>query len=169
MILRFLTTLYVLTRTKSATKYIILWKVVITSFKISNCFYLVIFHKKKKKKKSQGTKYGDQNVHLFFDVTPYISFTQPVFLSLYWHIWHPWNISFPTIYNFMVVKCTHYKLCSVQSKLVYFSHFGGMKHFLWPACDIWPKRAFYWSHCLIHHSFNSSVSFVIYHILHVAF
>ena len=50
MILRFLTTLYVLTRKKSATKYIILWKVIITSFKISNCFYLVIFHQKKKKK-----------------------------------------------------------------------------------------------------------------------
>ena len=74
MILRFLTTLYILTRTKSATKYIILWKVIIKSFKISNCFYLVIFHKKK----SQGTKYGDQNVH-FFDVTPYIIFTRPVF------------------------------------------------------------------------------------------
>ena len=36
-------------------------------------------------KKSQGTKYGDQNVH-FFDVTPYIIFTHPVFLHLYWHI-----------------------------------------------------------------------------------
>ena len=79
-------------------------------------------------KKSQGTKYGDQNVH-FFDVTPYINFTHPVFLRLYWHIWHPWNISFPTIYNIMGVKCTHYKLCSVQSKLVYFSQFWGMKHF----------------------------------------
>ena len=62
-------------------------------------------------KKSQGTKYGDQNVH-FFDVTPYIIFTHPVFLRLYWHIWHPWNVSFPTIYNLMGVKCTHYKLCS---------------------------------------------------------
>ena len=31
---------------KPATIYIILWKVIITSFKISNCFYLVIFHKK---------------------------------------------------------------------------------------------------------------------------
>ena len=62
-------------------------------------------------KQSQGTKYGDQNVH-FFDVTPYIIFTQnPVFLSLYWHIWHPWNISFPTIYNFMGVKCM---LCSIK-------------------------------------------------------
>ena len=133
MILRFLTSLYVLTRTKSATKYIILWKVIITSFKISNCFYLVIFHKKK----SQGTKYGTQNVH-FFDVTPYIIFTHPVFLRLHWHIWHPGNISFPTIYNFMGVKCTHYKLCSVQSKLVYFSQFWDMKHFLGPVCDIWP-------------------------------
>ena len=28
----------------------------------------------------------------------------------------------------MGVKCTHYKLCSVQSKLVYFSQFWGMKH-----------------------------------------
>ena len=36
-------------------------------------------------KKSQGTKYGDQNVH-FFDVTPYIIFTHPVFLRSYWHI-----------------------------------------------------------------------------------
>ena len=35
--------------------------------------------------KSQGTKYGDQNVH-FFDVTPYTIFTHPVFLRLYWHI-----------------------------------------------------------------------------------
>ena len=129
-----LTTLYVLTQTKSATKYIILWNVIITSFKISNCFYLVIFHKK-----SQGTKYGDQNVH-FFDVTPYIIFTHPVFLHLYWHIWHLWNISFPTIYNFMGVKCKHYKLCSVQSKLVYFSQFWGMKHFLGPVCDIWPNQ-----------------------------
>ena len=34
MILWFLTTLYVLTRTKPATKYIILWKVITTSFKI---------------------------------------------------------------------------------------------------------------------------------------
>ena len=87
------------------------------------CFYLVIFHKK-----SQGTKYGDQNVH-FFDVTPYIIFTHPVFLRLYWHIWHPWNISLPTIYNVMGVKRTHYKLCSVQSKLVHFSQFWGMEHF----------------------------------------
>ena len=38
----------------------------------------------------------------------------------------------------MGVKCTHYKLCSVQSKLVYFSQFWGMKHFLGPVCDIWP-------------------------------
>ena len=88
-------------------------------------------------KKSQGTKYGDQNVH-FFDVTPYMIFTHPVFLCLYWHIWHTWNISFPTIYNFMGVKHTHYKLCSVQSKLVYFSQFWGMKHFLGPVCDIQP-------------------------------
>ena len=80
-------------------------------------------------KKSQATKYGDQNVH-FFDVTPYIIFKHPVFLRLYWHKWHPWNISFPTIYNFMGVKCTHYKLCSVQSKLVYFSQFWGMKQFV---------------------------------------
>ena len=43
IILWFLTTLYVLTRTKLATKYIISWKVIITSFKINNCFYLVIF------------------------------------------------------------------------------------------------------------------------------
>ena len=119
MILRFLTTLYVLTRTKSATKYIILWKVIVTSFMISNCSYLVIFHKKK----SQGTKYGDQSVHFFY-VTPYIIFKHRVFLRLYWHIWHPWNISFPTIYNFMGVKCTHYKLCSVQSKLVFFTVLG---------------------------------------------
>ena len=40
----------------------------------------------------------------------------------------------------MSVKCTHYKLCSVQSKLVYFSQFWGMKHFLGPVCDIWPIR-----------------------------
>ena len=46
IILWFFTTLYVLTQTKSATKYIILWKVIITSFKISICFYLFIFHKK---------------------------------------------------------------------------------------------------------------------------
>ena len=69
-------------------------------------------------KKSQGTE-----MYIFFYVTPYIIFTHPVFLRLYWHMWHPWNISFPTIYNFMGVKCTHYKLCSVQSKLVYFSQF----------------------------------------------
>ena len=47
-------------------------KFIITSFKISICFYLFIFPKK-----SQGSKYGDQNVH-FFDVTPYIIFTHPV-------------------------------------------------------------------------------------------
>ena len=80
-------------------------------------------------KKSQSTKYGDQNVH-FFDVTPYIIFTHPVFLCLYWHIWHAWNISFPTIYNFMGVMCTHYKLCSVQgSKLTLASsHFASEFH-----------------------------------------
>ena len=39
----------------------------------------------------------------------------------------------------MGVKCTHYKQCPVQSKLVYFSQFWGMKHFLGPVCDIWPK------------------------------
>ena len=138
MILWFLTTLYVLTRTKSATKYIILWKVIITSFKISNCFYLVIFHKKK----SQGTKYGDQNVH-FLMLHPILFLHTLYFLRLYWHIWHPWNISFPTIYNFMGFKCTHYKLCSVQSKLVYFSQFWGMKHFLGPVCDIWPEELDY--------------------------
>ena len=66
IILWFLTTLYVLTQIKSATKYIILWKVVITSFKISICFICSSFTKKN----SQGTKYGDQNVH-FFDVTAY--------------------------------------------------------------------------------------------------
>ena len=38
----------------------------------------------------------------------------------------------------MGVKCKHYKLCSVQSKLVYFSQFWGMKHFLGPVCDIRP-------------------------------
>ena len=38
----------------------------------------------------------------------------------------------------MGVKCKHYKLCSVQSKLVYFLQFWGMKHFLGPVCDIWP-------------------------------
>ena len=75
----------------------------------------------------------------FFDVTPYIIFTNPGFLRLYCHIWHPWNISFPTIYNFTGVKCTYYKLCSVQSKLVYFSQFWDMKHFLGPVCDIWPQ------------------------------
>ena len=61
--------MYVLTWTKSATKYIILWKGIITSFKISNVFIWSSFTKN-----SQGTKYGDQNVH-FFDVTPYIIFT----------------------------------------------------------------------------------------------
>ena len=35
--------------------------------------------------------------------------------------------------------CTHYKLCSVQSKLMYFSQFWGMKHFLGPVCDIRPQ------------------------------
>ena len=139
MILRFLTSLYVLTRTKSATKYIILWKVIITSFKISNCFYLVIFHKKNLRVLSVVTKM----YIFFFDVTPYIIFTHPVFLRLYWHTWHPWKISFPTIYNFMGVKCTHYKLCSVQSKLVYFSQFWGMKHFLGPVCDIWTFAPLY--------------------------
>ena len=56
MILWFLTTLYVLTRTKPATQYIVLWKVIITSFKISNCFYLVIFHKKNLRVLSMVTK-----------------------------------------------------------------------------------------------------------------
>ena len=37
------------------------------------------------KKKSQGTKYGNQNVH-FVDVTPYIIFTHPIFLRLFWNI-----------------------------------------------------------------------------------
>ena len=70
--------------------------------------------------------------------TLYITFTHPVFLFLYYHIWHPLNISFPTMYNLMGVKCTHYKVCSVESKLVHFSQFWGMKHFLGPVCDIWP-------------------------------
>ena len=146
MILRFLTSLYVLTRTKSATKCIILLKVVITSFKISNCFYLVIFYKKNLRVLNMVT------VH-FFDVTPYIIFTHPVFLRLYWYIWNPWNISFPTIYNFMGFKCTHYKLYSVQSKLVYFSQFWGMKHFLGPVCDIWPTAS--WISCGVNHYFLS--------------
>ena len=89
--LRFLITLYVLTLTKFTTKYIILWKVIITSFKIiSILFYLFIFQKtktkkkkpKKKKKKLQGTKYGDQNVN-FCNVTPYMICTHSVFLRLY--------------------------------------------------------------------------------------
>ena len=42
----------------------------------------------------------------------------------------------------MGVKCTHYKLFSVQSKLVYFSQFWGMKHFLGPVCDIRPNTFF---------------------------
>ena len=37
---------YILTQIKSATKFIILWKVIITSFKINICFYLYIFLKK---------------------------------------------------------------------------------------------------------------------------
>ena len=52
----------------------------------------------------------------------------------------------------MGVKCTHYKLCSVQSKLVYFLQFWGMKHFLWPVCDIWPypsSNQLLWSELLI--------------------
>ena len=77
MILRFLTSLYVLARTKSATKYIILWKVIITSFKISIVFIWSSFTKK-----AQGTKYGDQNVQ-FFDVTPYIIFLHTLFFYIY--------------------------------------------------------------------------------------
>ena len=38
----------------------------------------------------------------------------------------------------MGVKCTHYKVRSVQSKSVYFSQFWSTKHFLGPVCDIWP-------------------------------
>ena len=113
MILRFLTTLYVLTRTKSATKYIILWKVIITSFKISNCFYLVIFHKINLRVLSMVTK-----MYIFFYVTPYIIFTPPVFLRLYWHIWHPWNISFPTIIGVLTpiikVYTLQAMLCSIK-------------------------------------------------------
>ena len=45
----------------------------------------------------------------------------------------------------MGVKCKHYKLCSVQLKLVYFSQFWGMKHFLGPVCDIRPQQ-----HCSKH-------------------
>ena len=40
IILQFLTTLYVLARTKSATKYIILWKVNFTSFKMSISLFI---------------------------------------------------------------------------------------------------------------------------------
>ena len=40
----------------------------------------------------------------------------------------------------MGVKCIHHKLRSVESKLVYFSQFWGMKHFLGPVCDIRPKN-----------------------------
>ena len=35
--------------------------------------------------------------------------------------------------------CTHYKLCSVESKLVCFSQFWAMRHYLEPVCDIWPS------------------------------
>ena len=41
------------------------------------------------------------------------------------------------IYDFMDLRCTHYKLCPLESKLVHFSQFLGMKHFLGPVCDIW--------------------------------
>ena len=51
-----LTTLHVLTLTKSATKYIILWKGIITSFKISIYFYLFIFHQKNLRVLSMVTK-----------------------------------------------------------------------------------------------------------------
>ena len=44
-----------------------LWKVIITSFKNSN---KIVFICSSFTKKSQGTKYGDQNVH-FFDVKSY--------------------------------------------------------------------------------------------------
>ena len=54
----FLTTPYILAQIKSATKFIILWKVIITSFKINICFYLYIFLKK-----CEDDKYGNQNVH----------------------------------------------------------------------------------------------------------
>ena len=158
MILRFLTTQYNLTRTESATKYILLWKVIITSFKISNCFYLVIFQKKNLRVLSIVTK-----MYIFFDVTLYVIFTHPVFLSLYWHIWHPWNISFATIYNFMGVKCTHYKLCSVQSKLVYFTQFWSVKHFLEPVCDIWPATLNSTSAIV---KFNHCVLLIIVAIVH---
>ena len=60
----FLTTPYILTQIKSATKFIILWKVIITSFKINICFYLYIFLKE-----SEDAKYGTQNVHSI-NVTP---------------------------------------------------------------------------------------------------
>ena len=58
ILLFFLTTPYTLTQIKSATKFIILWKVIITSFKINICFYLYIFLKT-----SEDAKYGNQNVH----------------------------------------------------------------------------------------------------------
>ena len=51
----------------------------------------------------------------------------------------------------MGVKCKYYKLCSVESKLVYFSQFWGMKHFLGSVCDLQPKRPL---HMLAHVSFE---------------
>ena len=44
--------------------------------------FLSVHLSQKKKKNPQGTKYCDQHVH-FFDVTPYIISTHPVFLCLY--------------------------------------------------------------------------------------
>ena len=57
--------------------YIILWKVNITSFKISICFTCSSFTKKKKN--LQDTKYGDQNIYILW----FYTLIYPVFLCSY--------------------------------------------------------------------------------------
>ena len=88
-------------------------------------------------KKSQGTKYGDHIVHFFSCYTLYNFYTPCIFTFILAYMKSMEHKLSNDIY-FMGVKCTHYKLCSVQLKLVYFSQYWCMKHFLGPVCDIWP-------------------------------
>ena len=98
----------------------------ITSFKITICFHLFIFHTK---------------CTFLWCYTLYSFYTPCILTFIFVHMTYL-DYKFPTIYNFMDVLSVHnYKLCSVELKLVYFSQFWGMKHSLvWPVCDIWPYK-----------------------------
>ena len=61
----------------------------------------------------------------FLTTTLYNFYTPCIFMFILAYMTMEYKLS--TIYNFMGMKCTHYKLCPIESKLVYFSQFRGMR------------------------------------------